>query len=143
MNLQFNSLFWKLFLPVSMFLLLAIIAFSIYIPSAITNNARDGAVVSAQKTVNQFKALRAYYTKNVISRLVKESDITPHYNHESMAKSVPLPATMIHELSEQLSGDGLKIKLYSQYPFPNRSSRILDEFANDAWVYLNKHPKGV
>jgi hypothetical protein len=46
----------------------------VYIPPVITtDNARDGAETSAQKTVNQFKALRAYCTKNVISRLVKES----------------------------------------------------------------------
>ncbi len=34
----------------------------------------------------------------------------------------------------------MTLKLYSPYPFPNRSSRVEDQFSKKAWQALNKNP---
>lgn len=98
----------------------------------------DDAIV----TVNQFKTLRGYYTKNVISK-AKAFGMSPHFEHRNDNNAIPLPATLIHELSELLSRSGTKIQLYSEYPFPNRKHRQLDEFQKEAWKYLSSNPKEV
>jgi len=63
-----------------------------------------------------------------------------NFDHANKLDTIPLPATMIHDLSKIISdgGDGMKLKLYSNYPFPNRASRTLDDFGRDALKKLNK-----
>ncbi|MCP3674091.1 MAG: methyl-accepting chemotaxis protein, partial [Gammaproteobacteria bacterium] len=48
-----------------------------------------------------------------------------------------------HDLSELLVDQGTALKLYSPYPFPNRSNRQLDKFGQEAWQTLSKNSKAV
>ena len=43
------------------------------------------------------------------------------------ADAIPLPATMIHDLSARLSKSelGVRLRLYSSHPFPSRKDRTL------------------
>ena len=68
-----------------------------------------------------------------------------HYNHKDKENTIPLPATLIHELGEEISKseNGVNLKLYSKFPFPNRKERKLDSFAKDALSYFEKHPDKV
>ncbi|MCF2858723.1 methyl-accepting chemotaxis protein [Pseudoalteromonas sp. SMS1] len=108
------------------------------IKSTMLQITSDDAVV----TVNQFKTLRGYYTKNVIAK-AKAFGMSPHYEHRNNENALPLPATLIHELSELISQSGTKVQLYSEYPFPNRKQRQLDSFQQEAWRYLTANPKEV
>lgn len=129
----------KFLTPVLSLLIVLAIGIAIYIPhikeQALINAAKNEAV----STVKQFKILRGYYTKNVISK-AKAFGMKPHYNH-SGKENIPLPATLVHELSELVSKEGTTIKLFSQFPFPNRKNRQLDAFQNDAWNSLKKDPE--
>ena len=58
------------------------------------------------------------------------------------AKAIPLPATMVHDLSALLSKQDTTVNLYSSYPFPNRKDRQLDAFQQKAWDYLSNNPQG-
>jgi methyl-accepting chemotaxis protein len=63
-----------------------------------------------------------------------------------MKDGIPLPATLIHDMSELLSkksGDNVKLKLYSEYPFPNRKDRKLDEFGKQALAAFAGDPSSV
>ena len=140
MQLINRYIFWKIFLPIiSLFLIGAILA-AWLIPMAYESNVHDDAVASARKTVEQFKTLRAYYTKNVVKKALAESSLKPSFDHKSESKGIPLPATLIHDMSELLAEKGTQLKLYSPFPFPNRKSRKMDEFGNNAWQALSKMP---
>lgn len=135
-----KSLFWQLFFPILGVVLVILLAIGWYIPSLAKQQAEASALAQAEKTVAQFKTLRAYYTKNVISKVVGKGELKGSVNHKNEANSIPLPATMIHDLGEALQKEGTSLKLYSAYPFPNRANRILDDFQNDAWRAINQSP---
>jgi len=138
-----HSLFFKLFLPITILFILIIVAVAVVTPQLVRQNAEADALAAAQRTVNQLKVLRAYYVKNVIKKVIGKGGIKGSFNHESDPNAIPLPATMIHDLSKQYSGDGTSISLYSAYPFPNRASRQLDEFAKQAWDTLSNNPDAI
>jgi methyl-accepting chemotaxis protein len=105
--------------------------------------AVQDAVTSAKQTVIQFKALRQYYTQHVISKLVGKGDISASFDHRYKKNVIPLPATLIHDMSDLLREENIQIKLYSPYPFPNRTTRRLDAFATQAWAHFRDGADGV
>jgi len=137
-----DKLSTKLFAPVVIIFTLVIATLLTYVPSVINQNAVDPAIASAVSTVNQYKTIRGYYTKNVVKKVLDGSDMKAHYQHEGDAGKIPLPATFIHDLSKTFSEKGIMtIKLYSPYPFPNRNERQLDDFGKAAWDSLSKNPQ--
>jgi len=108
------------------------------------NNIIDASVVFAKNNIDQYLTIRKYYTSNVINKVLKYSDLEVNIELNDNIKSIPLPATMIHDLSDLLREKRSKIKLnlYSNYPFPNRKNRVLDKFERDSLLFLEKNPKG-
>jgi HAMP domain-containing protein len=143
MGVQVKSLAWKLVLPVPLVLALLIAAAWTIIPDLIASNTRQAAVASAIETVAQFKTLRGYYTKNVIAKVKANGSIKPAIDHAGVANRVPLPATLIHDLSQLLHQQNTSIRLYSAFPFPNRKTRQLDDFQTEAWAQLSANPEAV
>ncbi|MBL4682905.1 MAG: methyl-accepting chemotaxis protein [Pseudomonadales bacterium] len=140
LNLFKTSLFVKLFAPLIVIFVLAAIGLGIYIPSITKDNVIESALVSATSTAQQYKAIRSYYTKNVIKKVLANSTLEPHYDHADDASRIPLPATFIHELGSVLSSKGvIDLELYSPFPFPNRSQRRIDSFGQEAWKVLNQN----
>ena len=99
-------------------------------------------VGSAQETIEQYKILRGYYTDNVVAKVQKGTMLQVSYDHHGREDMIPLPATFIHDLCQQYEQKhvGVRLKLYSDYPFPNRSNRVLDPFARVAIEFLRKNP---
>ena len=143
MSLAYSrSLFWKLFIPVSLVLVLSGVVASVLLPAFVQHNAEQEAVDSAQATVRQFGILRKYYTDNVTSKVLSQGILKVGAEHHDDPRMVPLPATMIHDLSLLMEDSGTALKLYSPYPFPNRRERVNDQFGKDAWSYLQANPDG-
>ncbi len=138
-----KTLFWRLFTPVIGIFIIGMAFIAWYIPVIVRENAEREAIATAQRTVSQFKTLRAYYTKNVISKVVANGAMKGSFNHKSEPNSIPLPATMIHDLSELLRQKGTSLSLYSGFPFPNRASRKMDQFEKNAWAALTRNPDTV
>ncbi|MGW8390598.1 response regulator [Pseudoduganella sp. HUAS MS19] len=138
-----SSLFWKLFLPIALLLAGCGLVISALLPILVSENAERDAVDAAQATVRQFLLLRKYYTENVAARVLAQSEMQVDPDYRSKANAIPLPATMIHDLSALMQGGGTTVKLYSPFPFPQRRERASDQFAQDAWNYLQKAPDGV
>ena len=136
-----DKLSTRLFTPLVIIFIIIFALLAFYVPNITKNNAIISAIDSAEATVKQYKTIRGYYTKNIIKKILPIENIKPHYQHKDIAGVIPLPATFIHDLSEEFSKKGIMtLKLYSPYPFPNRQSRQLDDFANKAWQALNKSP---
>lgn len=135
-----GTILWMLVLPVPIVILLGVIATWLIVPSVVADNVRDQAVESAKQTAGQFKAIRGYYTRNVISKVVKSKVLKPTFSHKTQANGVPLPATFVHDMSALLEKEDTSVKLYSKFPFPNRNSRQLDGFQSAAWDFLVKNP---
>ncbi len=137
------SLFWRLILPVPIAVAFCIAAIAFIVPQIIANNARDEAVRQGQQVADQFKAIRGYYTRNVISKVVKSGALKPSFNHKTEDNGVPLPATFIHDVSALLAEKDTTVNLYSAFPFPIRKDRQPDEFQKQAWEFLTKNPDQV
>lgn len=135
-----KSILLKLLAPVALIFFVVITLLSFYIPTVIKANAVDGAISSAEKTVEQFKTVRRYYTENIIKKVLADSELKPSIDHSGVRGTVPLPATFIQDLSEEFSKQGTVLNLYSPFPFPNRSTRSLDDFSNKAWETLSENP---
>lgn len=134
------SLLWRLLLPSVGILLFGLILTFSFVPQMLEETVISSATHTAERNVKQFKVLRKYYANNVVKKVLASSHMHASIDHKNQANSIPLPATMIHDLSELMSEAGTSLKLYSAYPFPNRSSRINDTFAIEAWDILSADP---
>ncbi len=139
----YNSMAWRLILPVPILMIVAVIAIAIIVPKIVANNARSEAVLAGRQTAEQFKIIRKYYTNNVIKKVVKSGVLKPSFNHKTEANGVPLPATFIHDLSTLMAKRDTTLNLYSKFPFPVRKDRKLDDFQSAAWTALNAKPDSV
>jgi hypothetical protein len=113
-----------------------------YLSHKTRENTVEMSVSNAKGTIGQFKKLRAYYTENIVKKVKGQTDLKISYDHKENANTIPLPATMVQDLSELIGQDkeGIQLKLYSAYPFPNRKGRVLDDFAKAATLFLQTHP---
>jgi len=138
-----HSLLWKMSVPVLAVFGVGIVVLTFYVPSAIDTRMTESVESASQQTANQFKALRAYYVKNVVKKVISGSSMRPKISHKNDPQAIPLPATMIHDLSEALKNEGTQVSLYSGFPFPNRKQRTLDEFQIKAWDTISRNPEQV
>ncbi len=137
-----NSLGLKIVIPIFILSVICVGVLGYFVPTMQEKNVVQEATITAQNTVKQFKILRKYYTQHVIKKVIGVSDIKASFNHADVDKTIPLPATLIHDMSTLLEGSETSLKLYSAYPFPNRQTRKQDQFAKNAWEYLRKNPDG-
>lgn len=132
-----SSIRWQLILPVPFVVFILTFFVWIYLPPYLQDKTEENAVAYAKQLVNHYKLLREYYTRNVIAKALDDGSLTPTFRHKMEEKGIPLPATMIHDMSDLLRGEETSLYLYSAYPFPNRQDRKLDEFQQTAWDMLN------
>jgi methyl-accepting chemotaxis protein len=135
-----------------MFSIVGILAASIlflitYISKVSLENTVEASKLNAVSIIDQYKTLRGYYVKSVVKK-VKGNDtgLKIFYDHKTMKDGIPLPATLIHDMSELLSkksGENVKLKLYSPYRFPNRAGRTIDSFGQEAMAFFDKDPNSV
>lgn len=135
-----KSMAWRLILPVPLVMLLLMVLAATAMPLFFVDKAQDDAVRTALRTVEQFKQLRKYYTENVISKVLASGALVPASDHAGDPLKIPLPATVIHDMSRLLAGQDTKITLFSPYPFPGRTDRRLDDFQQAAWTFLADNP---
>jgi len=98
-----------------------------------------------KKSVEQIKLTRAYYIKSVVDDVKKYApQLSFSYDHDGVNGKLPLPATLIHDLSQIFSKDtGLTYTLYSKFPFKNRSDRVLTSFQEEAITKTRISPDGI
>ncbi|MBT7977263.1 MAG: hypothetical protein HN557_11430, partial [Rhodospirillaceae bacterium] len=142
-NFMFRSVIWKIILPVPILLVAGIAVAMFFLPQMLERNIVDNAVAGATSSVNQFKVIRGYYTRNIVKKALGSGALKPSYNHKDDKGAIPLPATFIHDVSALLSQGGTRVSLFSAFPFPNRKERNLDSFQQQAWTSINTNPDSV
>ena len=112
-----------------------------YLPTLSAQNQKDKIVLEALSLIDHLKTFRTYYTDVVVEKIKNKTNISIDYNHEIASNTIPLPATTIYNLAERLSNKrGIKANFYSNYPFPNRQDRVLDEHQKESLEFLQKNP---
>ena len=112
-----------------------------YFPSLSLSNQKEKIIGDSTQIVDYLKTFRAYYNEFVVLKLTNKGNIKVDYNHEFSSDTIPLPATTIYNLSDRLTKNkDIKITFFSDYPFPNRANRVLDEFQKSSLEYLRKNP---
>src|SRR5262245_27070639 len=119
-----HSLAWQMIVPIPLAVIAAIAAIWLLVPRLIAGNAIDQAVLASRNIVAQFKTIREYYTENVVDKVVMEGTFEASSDHKGDAKAIPLPVTMVHDLSALLTKQNTAINLYSKFPFPDRKSVV-------------------
>ncbi len=138
-----HSLAWRMIVPIPLAVLAAIAAIWLLVPPMIEGNAIDQAARASLNTAAQFKTIREYYTDNVVDRIVTDGKFKATSDYKGDARAIPLPVTMVHDLSDLLTKQDMTINLYSKFPFPNRGNRQLDAFQQEAWDFLVRNPKEI
>jgi len=137
---RLHSLEWRLILPIPLAVVAVIALIWIVVPRVVAGDSTQEAIRANLQTANQFKTLRAYYTENVVNKVLKDGHLKTSADHKSDDKAIPVPATLVHDLSALLAHNDTSIALYSKYPFPNRKDRKLDSFQEAAWDLLVADP---
>jgi methyl-accepting chemotaxis protein len=137
-----DSLAWRLIVPVPIAIIIAVVVIWVTVPRLVDSMAMSDAVLANQQVAAQFKTIRAYYTENVVNKIVKSGAFRADVNHKSDDKVIPLPATFLHDLGAALKDKDTNVTLFSQFPFPDRKDRQLDAFQEQAWTFLTAHPDG-
>jgi PAS domain S-box-containing protein len=112
-----------------------------YLPTLSLQNQKDKIILESDSLIGHLKTFRSYYNENVVRKLKAKTDIAIDYNHDIASNTIPLPATVIYNLSERLSEErGIIVNFFSDYPFPNRQKRVLDEHQKESIDFLRKNP---
>ena len=106
-------------------------------------NTFAAGIKAAQSMSSQITSLRTFYTKEVVSR-ASAAGMEINYDFHSRDNTLPLPATMVRALGQQIAQDypGTTVRLYSRYPFPHRTAtEEYDAFERQALDALERDPK--
>jgi len=111
-----------------------------YLPNESNKNNLEKLNAIALNMIEHVRDYRAYYTQNIVSKIAKHKDLSINYDHLTQESTIPLPATLLHDMSQIIPRDGMAMKMYSNYPFPNRADRVLDSYEKESIEYLEKNP---
>ena len=138
------GLIHQIVLPIPALMAALIICVSLIVPDVVQNSVEENAQETALNTLEQYKILRGYYARHVVSKVRKNSGMEAAANHRGFDNRIPLPATMIHDLSTEIERElGISLKVISPYPFPERANRELTRFQSEAWANINQNPQAI
>jgi PAS domain S-box-containing protein len=128
----------KVIAPIIIISMIIMAGLLYYIPYLTEKNSIEIAKNNAEKLVTQIKTIRGYYTTSVVTKIKSTTkDVKFNYDHKTKEGTIPLPATFVHNVGELFDNiDGVKFKLYSNYPFPNREDRVLDAYQKRALEFV-------
>jgi PAS domain S-box-containing protein len=121
--------------------IVSVVAITYIVPSMIEKNIQNTVVQNSNLLVDHIRTFRSYYTESVLKKIKQQGDFKINYDHKAHSDTLPLPATMVHDIGEEFTqGSNLKVHMYSNYPFAHRADRKLDRFEKESLAYLIKNP---
>lgn len=96
----------------------------------VSNLNQTMALQHARDMTQALTVFRNSYSSEVVGRISPESGISVSHDYRTQDGAIPLPATLSIELAEKLSAlsEGSEFRIVSNFPFPWRGDRVLDEF---------------
>ena len=76
-----------------------VVAMIAVVRSSSHDNAIKSSVAAAEEIVNQYKLLRGYYAEKVVKKAKSSQALQVGIDHDQHTDMIPLPATLIHDLS--------------------------------------------
>lgn len=113
-----------------------------YLSHATTTLMQSAALQGITMYSESLSELRNYYASEVVDRVGSHVEVAHDYQNKPGA--IPLPATFTMELGRRISlyGSGMKVRLYSNYPFPwRKDGGAHDDFERQALMALQANPK--
>lgn len=111
------------------------------VPQLSKEQSKKDAYAESARLVSYIKLFRAYYNDDILTKIKANTDLKVNFNHRKDENTVPLPATLVHDMGEIFTnGTDVAVQMYSNFPFPNRSDRILDKFQQDSLAFALKNP---
>ena len=128
----------RILLPVIALVVAGVAVLLVFVSLSTRRQVVDTSVHHANSTIDQFRMLRGYYTDRVVRKVKAGSNLKISFDHAQKEDTIPLPATLVQDLSTALAegNNPTQIKLYSAYPFPVRKDRVLDSFMTDAIAHF-------
>lgn|GEM_PF-6354147 len=131
----------NIIIPVSIISLVVMIGVLYYLPKATMENTLKTTLKNSDNLVTHMRIFRAYYTDKILTKIKANTNMRINYDHEKRPDTIPLPATTVYDLGDLFTkGTDTQVRIYSNYPFPNRKERKLDKFEQDSLKYFLKHP---
>src|SRR5579871_3639016 len=113
-----DTLAWRLIVPVPIAIIIAVVSIWLAVPRLVESMATTDAVLADVQIATDLKTIRAYYTENVVNKVVTGGAFQADVDHKGKNGVIPLPATFVHDLSAALKDKDTNINLFSKYPFP-------------------------
>jgi len=111
------------------------------VPYLTKEQDKKDAFKESKLLVTYMKMFRSYYNSDILSKIKAHTDLKVNFDHKDFSTTVPLPATLVHDLGEVFTnGTDVSVQMYSNFPFPNRKDRVLDSFQKESLAYVMKYP---
>lgn len=130
-------------LTIMALMIAGVMSISMYLPHVMQSAAIETAVQANLETIRLVKEMRGYYTQNIVARAIETGSLKPVINHWGQRDAIPLPATLVKDISDLLSDRDVKLTLVSPYPWPDRAGRKMDAFEQEAWTRFQTDPETV
>ena len=105
---------------------MCVVAITLIVPKMMAGNAREQAARQVQQVADQYKTIRAYYTRNVIKKVVKSKSLKPSFNHKSEANGVSQAADESQKSADQVLAASQDVSSNAE-----KLQKVVDEFLND------------
>ena len=132
---------WKVVLPVPLITTVMVVIIVVAAPTFVRSFLFQQAVNNGDRTISQVQSVRRYYTSFVVAEAL-EAGLQASVDHKETIGTIPSPATLLHDLSEAFTQQGVFVSLYSPHPWPNRQDRVLDAYQENTWQALVDTPQG-
>jgi len=140
---SFEVIVYKWTIPVVLTFMIGGAAVVMWHMSRLSENLVNSATIDGTALYsNALAELRILYTAEVVDRVLSHGIEVTH-DYKDTPSAIPLPATFSMELGRRIGehGTGMRVKLYSDYPFPSRKDRPpMDSFEKEALVRLRAAP---
>jgi len=127
----------------SSFLVASVVLASWHLTALSRRLVRSAALQGTRLHSDSLAEVRTLYTSDVVER-VRQHGIEVTHDYATRERAIPLPATFSIELGRRLGahGTGMKVRLYSDYPFPwRKDGGARDAFERDALGALRRDPE--
>lgn len=144
-RLRHHLFYWfREYRPIMVAWGLAVVGVSVvalYVSKVTRDLTTHAAIAEAESVSHALRAFRTLYTSEVVERL-RSQGISITHDYRKTQSSIPLPATLMLRLGEELStNEGGRVRLFSDYPFPWRvDGGPHSEFERDALLHLTGDP---
>ena len=138
---MFRKVNFKILAPFAVAGLLIVAVTRYQLVQTADEQATDATLQLAKAVTAQARVARGYYAKNVVGPALK-ANLKASQEHKDVDATIPLPATMLHEINEALSEkENVALRLYSGYPFPwRKDGGAQDDFEKEALEFLTANP---